>query len=105
MHYFAVKKLSALLRGITSKNNDDFFCLNCLHSFRTKSRLESHKTVCQKKKDFCNVIIASENIKILEFDQYQKSDKAPFIFYGDLEYIIEKIDGVKVVLNIHLQQK
>ena len=35
-HYLGVKKLSALLRGITSKNDGDFYCLNCLHSFRTK---------------------------------------------------------------------
>ena len=36
MHYLAVKKLSALLREVTSKNNGDFYCLNSLHSFRTK---------------------------------------------------------------------
>ena len=36
----------------------------------------------------------SENTKILEF-QYQKSDKAPFVIYADLECIIEKIDGCK----------
>ena len=35
----------------------------------------------------------SEDIKILEFNQYQKSDKAKFIIYADLERIIEKIDG------------
>ena len=29
-HYHLVKKLTALLRGITSKNNGDFNCLNCL---------------------------------------------------------------------------
>ena len=34
-HYLAVKKLSALLRGMKSNNNGDFYCLNCLHSFRT----------------------------------------------------------------------
>ena len=34
----------------------------------------------------------SNDTKILEFNQYQKSHKAPFIFYGDLECIIEKID-------------
>ena len=33
----------------------------------------------------------SEDIKILEFNQYQKSDKAPFIIYLDLECIIEKV--------------
>ena len=35
----------------------------------------------------------SEDIKILEFNQYQKPDKAPFIIYADLECIIEKFDG------------
>ena len=29
-HYLPVKRLSALLRGITSNNNGDFYCLNCL---------------------------------------------------------------------------
>ena len=37
----------------------------------------------------------SVDIRILEFNQYQKSDKAPFIIYADLECIIEKIDGCK----------
>ena len=37
----------------------------------------------------------SEDIKILESNQYQISDKAPFIIYADLECIIEKIDGCK----------
>ena len=35
--YLAVKKLSALLEGITSKHHSDFCCLNCLHSFATES--------------------------------------------------------------------
>ena len=37
----------------------------------------------------------SEHTKILEFNQYQKSDKVPFIIYADLECLIEKIDGYK----------
>ena len=36
-----------------------------------------------------------EGTKILEFNQYQKSDKAPFIIYADLECLIEKIHGCK----------
>ena len=91
-HYLPVKKLSALLRGITSKNNGDFYCLNCLRSFSTKNKLESHKKVYENK-DFCNVIMSSEDTKILEFYQYQKSDKAPVIIYADLEYTIAKIDN------------
>ena len=41
------------------------------------------------------LFIISEDTKILEFNQYQKSDKAPFLIYADLEYIMEKIDGCK----------
>ena len=37
----------------------------------------------------------SVDTQILEFNQYQKSDKAPFIIYADLKCIIEKIDGCK----------
>ena len=33
-HYLALKNLSALLHGITSKHRGYFYCLNCLHSFR-----------------------------------------------------------------------
>ena len=36
-----------------------------------------------------------DDTKILEFNHYQKSDKALFIIYADLECIIEKIDGCK----------
>ena len=37
----------------------------------------------------------SEDTKRLEFNQYQKSDKAPFIIYADLKCILENIDGYK----------
>ena len=43
--YLAVKKLSALLHRITSKNKGDFYCLNYLHSFRTENKLKSHENV------------------------------------------------------------
>ena len=41
-HYLAIKNISGLLRGITSNHNGDFYCLNCLHSYRTKSILKNH---------------------------------------------------------------
>ena len=87
------KKLSALLRGITSKNYG-YFCLNCLHSFRTKNKLESHRKKCENK-DSSSVIMPSEDTKILGFNQYKKSYKVPFVIYADLECITEKTDGCK----------
>ena len=35
--------------------------------------------------------MTSEDSKILEFNQYKKFDKAPFIIYVDLECLIETI--------------
>ena len=61
-HYLAVKKLSTLLRRITSQHRGDFYCLNCVHSFATENKRESHKKICQNKY-FCNVIMPSEETK------------------------------------------
>ena len=41
-YYLAVKRLSALLRGITLKNNGNFYCLNCIHSFRKENQFKSY---------------------------------------------------------------
>ena len=35
----------------------------------------------------------SENDNILEFNQYMKSDKMPYIIYADIDSLIGKIDG------------
>ena len=51
-HYHAVTKLSALLKELNHKtlnHNSDFCCLNCLHSFTIKNKLEQHKNVCENK--------------------------------------------------------
>ena len=42
-HCLVVKSLSGLLTGITSNHKEDFYCLNCFHSYRTKNKLEAHK--------------------------------------------------------------
>ena len=86
MSTFAVKKLYPLLGGISSKHDGDFYCVNCLDLFRAKTKVESHKKVYENK-DFCDVVMPSEDTKILEFVNLIKHH---------LSYIqIEKIDGWK----------
>ena len=65
-----------------------FICL------QQKTHVNLIKKVCENK-DFCKIVMSSENTKILEFIQYQKSDKAPFVIYADLECLIEKTDRSK----------
>ena len=69
----AVKQLSALLGGILSKHRGDFYCLNCLHSFTTEKNLNCIKNYV-KIKIFKNILMPSEDTKILEFNQFKKSD-------------------------------
>ena len=42
-HYLAVKRLSALLNGITSNHNGDFYCLNCFCAYTTLINLKHIK--------------------------------------------------------------
>lgn len=41
-HYPALRKLLALLREITSKDNNNFYYPNCFHSFRAE-KVKSHE--------------------------------------------------------------
>ena len=49
-HYLAVSKLSPLLRGISSKTIEHYYCFDCIYSFKIKSKLESDKTICENTK-------------------------------------------------------
>ena len=92
--YLAVKKLSALLRQKTSKNNGDFYCLNCFHSLEEKTNV-AHIKKHVKINVFVTLWCVFEDTKILEFNQHHKSDKTPLINYADLECLIKKIDKCK----------
>ena len=78
-HYLAIKNIYGLLRGITSYHNSDFYCLNCLHSYRTKSKLKKHEKIC-KNHDFCHLEMPDVDNDILEGKPRKKITKTP-IYY------------------------
>ena len=89
-HYLAVIRLSGLLRGVTSNNNGDFYCLNCFCSYRTKNKLELHRKFCENR-DYCQVEMPNKDNNTIEFNQ-KDPGKAPLVFYADLECLLEKIN-------------
>ena len=89
-HYLAVKSLSALLGAVTSNYNGDFYCLNCFHSYSTKEKLKKHEKVCNDH-DYCYVEMPNDNNKILKCNHGEKSLKAPFMIYADLQCLPEKM--------------
>ena len=90
-HYLGVKKLSALLRGVTSNQNGDFYCLIFFHSYSTEKKREKHEKEC-KDIDYCFVEMPNNDIKILKCNPGEKSMKVPFIVYADLECLLEKMN-------------
>ena len=62
--FFCSKKAIDIIKR-KSKHHSDFYCLNCLHSFATENKHEFHENVCENK-DFCNIIVPSEDNKIAE---------------------------------------
>ena len=102
-HYLAIKCLSALFRGITSKHHGDSICINCFHSFRTKNKLKKYTRVC-KNHDYCYVEMPEEDNRILKYNRDEKSLRAPFVIYADLESLLEKIKTLAIIILKNHQQ-
>ena len=81
----------ALLRGITSNHNGDFYCLNCFHLYRAENKTKKHENVC-KNHNYCYVKMPNEDNKILKYNHGEKSMKVSFIIYADLKPSTTKIN-------------
>lgn len=87
-HYLALKSIptsngqmkptpsiSRLFAGITSNHGNDYYCLGCLHSFRTKNKLKTHERLFSNH-DHCEIIMPDEGQNILKFNQRDNLLKA-----------------------------
>ena len=87
-HYLAVTNLSALLQGIPSNHEGDLYCLNCFNSYTTKNKLKEHEEICNNH-DSCPIEMPKWVEKILKYNPGEKSLKAPFAIYLDLECLLK----------------
>ena len=88
-HYLAVTNLSALLEGKSSNHHADSYCLNCFNSYTTKNKLKEHEEICNNH-DSCHIEMPKWFEKILKHNPGEKSLKAPFGIYLDLECLLKK---------------
>ena len=66
-----IRSLPRLFRGTTANNQGDFYCLNCLHSFRADNALKRHERLCDKN-DYCHVEMPTQGNKTLKFNHGEK---------------------------------
>ena len=100
----SVKSLSKLLRGKSSNHHRDFYCLNCFNSYSTENRLKEHEEICNKN-DSCRIIMPKWVERILKYSPGEKSFKAPFVIYLDLECLLLKMLSCKNNLKKFLHRK
>ena len=93
-HYLAVTNLSGLLQGNSSNHRGDFYCLNCFNSYTTKNKLKEHEEICNNHNSCC-IEMPEWVIKILKHNPGEKSLKAPFAIYLDLECILKKLQSIQ----------
>ena len=67
-----------------------FYCLNCFHSYSTKTKLDAHKKICENH-DYCHVEMPTKDNNTIKYNQGEKSIKLPFAIYADLECLLEKM--------------
>ena len=91
-HYLAVTNLSALLQKISSNHKEDFYCLNCFNSYTTKNKLKEHEEICNNH-DSCRIEMPDWVNKTIKYNPGEKSLKAPFSFFLDLECILKKLQS------------
>ena len=85
--HLAVTNLSALLKGISSNHKEDFYCLNCFNSYTSKNK--EHQEICNNH-DSYQIEMPKQVEKILKYNPGEKSLKAPFAIYIDLECLLKK---------------
>ena len=91
-HYLAVTNLSGLLQGNSSNHRGDFYCLNCINSYTTENKLKEPEEICNNRDNCC---IEMPNEPILKYNPGEKSLKAPFLFFLDLECTLKKVESCR----------
>ena len=92
-HYCLVKNLSRLLSSQASNHDGkNYFCLRCLNPFWCQESLDKHKEYCNEYEAV--KIELPKKGTMLEFKNYHRLEKVPFLVYADFESFIKTIRHV-----------
>ena len=78
-----------MLQGKSSNRKEDFYCLNCFNSYTTRNKLKEHEEIWNNHHSCC-IEMPKRVEKILKYNSGEKSLKAPFEIYLDLECLLKR---------------
>ena len=74
---------------MSSNHKEDFYCLNCFNPYTTENKLKEHEEICNNHNSY-HLEMPKQDEKILKYIHGEKSLKAPFTIYLDLECLLKK---------------
>ncbi|XP_025262625.1 uncharacterized protein LOC112637357 [Camponotus floridanus] len=104
-HFAWIKNLSRLVSSQLSKHTGErYICDRCLHYFSSDVKLQLHAVDCGEMND-CAIRLPSDKDKWLEFNNYNRKERLPFVVYADLECVLTKTEEEQQKLYQHHQTK
>ena len=89
-HYCLIKNLNRFLRS-TNKGHKHYYCRRCLHGFIRQDLLDAHRQYCNQF-TFQKVKYPEEGKNNVEFRNFHKQIRVPFVIYADFETINKKME-------------
>ena len=91
-HYVYMKDFNRFMHHKTKSHQRKHFCMHYLQCFSSERVLNKHKEVCIEINGEQAIKMPNLGSKI-EFTNYNKQMKAPFVIYADFEAITEPVHG------------
>ena len=96
VHYCFIKNMSRLLSSQTNNHqHKNHYCLRCLNPFASQKSLEKHNEYCSTNEAV--KMEMPEKGSIIEFQNFNRSMRVPFIVYADFESLIKPLNTCAAV--------
>ena len=90
-HYCLIKDLNKFLYRTTKKKCRKHFCPYCLQSFNSKAKQDAHTSYCSSHGPQKVELPFEGQNDSLEFSDFEKEIKVPFVIYADFECLNVKV--------------
>ena len=93
-HYVCIRSLDLLLNYRTKSHVQMHYCEYCLHGFVDAAVRAEHMEFCRQH-DAQRIRMPTKERSKLEFTNYKKIEKAPFVLFADFESYLNPCDRLK----------
>ena len=94
-HYCLIRDFDKLMHRYSKHQHKNFFCKHCLHAFHREDLLQEHMPDCVEINGAQKTYLPDSGDNNLQFTNYHKGLKVPFVIYADFESITQPIEQVQ----------